>query len=101
MAALAGMPVDRTRQLIRDAWPYGFEGVFRTAELPRPLLPAFRAAFQVVTAPGRADLDECRRNQRLIQAFSAEYGILGTTDIETMLGGLAHQLRDHPESTPH
>lgn len=101
MAALAGMPADRTRRLIRDAWPYGFEGVFRTAELPRPLLPAFRAAFQAVTAPGGGDRSKCGRHQRLVQALSAEYGILGTTDIETMLGGLAHQLRDHPESTPH
>ncbi len=101
MAALAGMPVDRTRQLIRDAWPYGFEGVFRTAGLPRPLLPAFRAAFQVVTAPARADRNECRRHERLVQALSADYGRLGTTDLETMLGGLTHQLRDHHGSTPH
>ena len=101
MAALAAVPVDRTRQLIRDAWPYGFEGVFRTAGLPRPLLPAFRAAFQVATAPGGADHGECRRHERLVQALSAEYGLLGTTDIETLLGGLAHRLRDDPESTPH
>lgn len=101
MAALAATPLERTRKLMRDAWPYGFEAIYRSAGLPPPLLPAFRTGFRVVTGPAPADGDDAPRTQCLARAISAEYGGLGAVDLETVLGRLKHRLRDRRGSARH
>lgn len=91
MSIKSGVPVINARILIHDSGSLGLSGIFEKASLPPGLLPAIRAAIDVIRETdydcGANDLERYQR--RLLERVLTQYGDLGVDldrhDLEYLL----------------
>lgn len=69
LARLANVPVEKAYVLLHDAGPLGLQALYQRTGLPESLMPAFRAAIEVMrdTAMDGEDLDQVRFSRRVLE----------------------------------
>lgn len=94
MATLAGVPIENARILIHDAGTMGLPSLHEKSGLPPRLLPAIRAAVDVlreVTFDG-GERDHERYRARVIARILTQFDDFPSEDLEYMLGKLGDVL---------
>lgn len=94
MAALANVPIENARQLIHDAGPNGLASLYEKSGLPARLLPAVRAAVDVlreVSFDGGAR-DHERYRARVITRILTQFEDFPAEELDYMLTKLGGAL---------
>ncbi len=94
MATLAGVPIANARILIHDAGPAGLASLYETSGLPARMLPAVRAAVDVlreVQFDGGAR-DHERYRSRVIARILTQFEEFPAEDLDYMLEKLGESL---------
>ena len=87
LAELSGVPHNRVWMMIHDAGPRGLAAIFDRAELPRKLLPAFKAAVTVyheTELDGGAN-DKARFRARMIERVLTQFQAIPKDDLDYLL----------------
>jgi len=94
LAKLSGVPLKNARMLIHDQGSLGLQSIYLKAELPRRLLPAFRAGIDVVAETdydGRLN-DRSRYIERMLERMLTQFEDpatrLSADDIDYLMGKL-------------
>ena len=94
MAKLAGVPLSNARMLIHDQGSLGLQSIYLKAELPRRLLPAFRAGIEVVTETeyDGGSNDRTRYIERVLERMLTQFEDpttrISPDDIDYLMGKL-------------
>jgi uncharacterized protein (DUF2336 family) len=94
MAALAQVPIENARRLIHDAGPNGLASLYEKAGLPARLLPAVRAALEVlreVSFDG-GERDHERYRARVITRILTQFEDFPAEELDYMLTKLGSAL---------
>jgi uncharacterized protein (DUF2336 family) len=90
LAELTEIPHHRVWMMVHDGGPLGLHAIYRRAELPETLYPAFRAAidaFQALHLEG-GDMDLRRFQERLMQRFLTQNEGGASEDVDYLLARL-------------
>ena len=93
VAVRADIPIASARALIADDGPAGFRDLYRRADLPAELFPAFRAAVDVVVRDVGEDgtASRERRMRRIVDRLLLDYDDIAPGELETAM----YQLQRH------